>query len=317
MLTGDDGSGNSTATTTVHNKVLRNEFLDNGDGLELTRGAAFNLIAHNVFRATIDTQEPSQGIEILLGHDNVLVHNRFEGYSDGVQINAGHRNYVGDNVFTNNTFGLSLSGSGNIIDRNTIFGNAVGIAVRPAEQMTVARISRNAIYRNGQEIERCWSGGSCDPKLRKGGIVFGLPSGGHASYVGKRGTGVNPDPARLAKICPDGAPNCQGAPNHGLHAPILESVRSSGARLTVQGHLQGKPRSRYSVEVFANHKGSEAEGEIFLGEVVTTTNADGRAAFSLTADASIPGGVPSTFTATVTSSDGATSEFSRPVTASK
>ena len=42
MLTGDDGSGNPTAGTTVHNKVLRNVFVDNGDGLELTRGAAFN-----------------------------------------------------------------------------------------------------------------------------------------------------------------------------------------------------------------------------------------------------------------------------------
>src|SRR5260370_42026593 len=34
MLTGDDGSGNPTATTTLHNKVIRNEFVDNGDGLE-------------------------------------------------------------------------------------------------------------------------------------------------------------------------------------------------------------------------------------------------------------------------------------------
>jgi 3-dehydroshikimate dehydratase len=29
MLTGDDGSGNATATTTLHNKVIRNEFVDN------------------------------------------------------------------------------------------------------------------------------------------------------------------------------------------------------------------------------------------------------------------------------------------------
>jgi 3-dehydroshikimate dehydratase len=102
MLTGDDGSSNPTATTTLHNKVIRNEFVDNGDGLELTRGAAFNLVADNVFRATINGQEPSQGIEILLGHDNVLVRNRFEGYSDGIQVNGGNRNYIGANVFTNN-----------------------------------------------------------------------------------------------------------------------------------------------------------------------------------------------------------------------
>jgi 3-dehydroshikimate dehydratase len=59
----------------------------------------------------------------------VLVRNRFEGYSDGVQMNGGNRNYIGANVFTNNALGLSLSGSGNIIDGNNIFGNAVGVAV--------------------------------------------------------------------------------------------------------------------------------------------------------------------------------------------
>src|SRR6266851_4320135 len=132
MLTGDDGTGNPTATTTLHNKVLRNEFLDNGDGLELTRGAAFNLIAGNIFRSTAANPEPSQGIEILLGNDNVVVSNRFEGYSDGLQINWGQRNYIAANIFTDNTFGLSLSGSGNSIDGNVISGNAVGIAVRPA-----------------------------------------------------------------------------------------------------------------------------------------------------------------------------------------
>src|SRR5262249_38299620 len=146
MLTGDDGNGNPTATGTVHNKVQRNQFLDNGDGLELTRGAAFNLVADNVFRSTAANPEPSQGIEILLGNDNVVVSNRFERYSDGLQINWGHRNYIAANIFTNNAFGLSLSGAGNSIDGNVISGNAVGIAVRPAADMTMASISHNAIY---------------------------------------------------------------------------------------------------------------------------------------------------------------------------
>src|SRR5215468_11007708 len=104
--------------------------LDNGDGLELTRGAAFNLVADNVFRSTDANPEPSQGIEILLGNDNTVVSNRFEGYSDGLQINWGYRNYIAANIFTNNTFGLSLSGAGNIIDGNVIYGNTVGIAAR-------------------------------------------------------------------------------------------------------------------------------------------------------------------------------------------
>ena len=313
MLTGDDGSGNPTATTTLHNKVIRNEFVDNGDGLELTRGAAFNLVADNVFRATINGQEPSQGIEILLGHDNVLVRNRFEGYSDGIQVNGGNRNYIGANVFTNNALGLSLSGSGNIIDGNTIFGNAVGVAVRPAAAMTMARITRNSIYDNGQAIERCWTGGSCDPTLRKGGIVFGVPGPEHERYVGKRGGGVIVDPAKLVKICPDGAPDCQGPPNGGIAAPVLDSVSKSGAQLNLQGHLQGKARSRFIVELFANQRPGSVEGETFLADVVTTTDDGGHAKFSAVVDGSVPGGMPSNFTATTTSSDGATSELSQPV----
>jgi 3-dehydroshikimate dehydratase len=317
MLTGDDGNGNPTATTTVHNKVLRNEFLDNGDGLELTRGAAFNLVADNVFRSTDANPEPSQGIEILLGNDNTVVSNRFEGYSDGLQINWGHRNYIAANIFTNNTFGLSLSGAGNIIDGNVIYGNAVGIAVRSAPDMTMARISRNAIYGNGQKIERCFAGGSCDPDIRKGGVVFGLPSGEHQRFVGKRGIGVAPAPASLANICPDGAPNCQMPPNDGLAAPTLERARKNANGLTVQGVLRGQPMSRLTVEVFGNRTSGSGEGEIFLGDVVTTSDAEGNGKFSLTVDAFKLPAVPLSFTATVTSADGATSELSQPLTLSE
>jgi 3-dehydroshikimate dehydratase len=313
MLTGDDGNGNPTATTTLHNKVLRNEFIDNGDGLELTRGAAFNLVADNVFHATSNAQEPSQGIEILLGHDNVLVRNRFEGYSDGIQVNGGNRNFIGANVFANNALGLSLSGNGNIIDGNTIFGNAVGVAVRPATAMTIARITRNAIYGNGQAVERCWTGGSCDPHLRKGGIVLGVPAPEHERYVGKRGGGVIVDQAKLAKICPDGAPDCQGPPNGGIAAPVLDGVRKNGVQLVIQGHLQAKPLARYTVELYANQRPGRAEGETFLADLATATDSAGLARFSAVVDDPAPTGTPSTFTATSTSSDGATSEFSEPV----
>jgi 3-dehydroshikimate dehydratase len=317
MLTGDDGNGNSTATTTRHNKLQRNEFLDNGDGLELTRGAAFNLVADNVFRSTDANPEPSQGIEILLANDNTVVSNRFEGYSDGLQINWGHRNYIAANIFTNNTFGLSLSGAGNVIAGNVIYGNAVGIAVRPAPDMTMAWISRNAIYGNGQKIERCFAGGSCDPDVRKGGIVFGLPSGEHERYVGKRGIGVAPAPGSLAKICPDGAPNCQAPPNGGLAAPTLERARKGANGVTVQGALRGKPLSRFTVEVFGNRASGSSEGEIFLGDVVATSDAEGNGKFSLAVDASKLAALPVSFTATLTSPDGATSEFSKPITLSE
>ncbi len=73
MPTGDDGKGNPTSTTTNNKKVLNNLFVDNGDGLELTRGAAFNLVANNLFTSTKPTQSRSQGIEFLWGNDNAVV----------------------------------------------------------------------------------------------------------------------------------------------------------------------------------------------------------------------------------------------------
>jgi 3-dehydroshikimate dehydratase len=185
--------------------------------------------------------------------------------------------------------------------------------VRPAASMPVVRITRNSIYGNGQAIERCWSGGSCDPQLRKGGIVFGVPSGEHERYVGKRGGGVTVDPAKLAKICPDGAPNCQGPPNGGIAAPVLERVSKSGTDLIVRGRLQGAASSRFTIEIFGNRQAGGTEGEMFLGEAVAASDANGQASFSLTVDGSGLAAIPASFTATATSSNGATSEFSQPV----
>ena len=106
-------------------------------------------------------------------------------------------------------------------------------------------------------------------------------------------------------------------PNGGLAAPTLESARKSAKEVTVQGRLRGKPLSRFTVEVFGNRAPGSGEGELFLGDVVTTSDADGNGKFSLTVDAAKLGAMPASFTATLTSSDGATSEFSKPVVLSE
>ena len=92
-------------------------------------------------------------------------------------------------------------------------------------------------------------------------------------------------------------------------------MRKSGTQLAVQGRLRGTPRSRFTVEVFGNRDKGGAEGEIFLGEAMATTDADGGGIFALTVDA--PAALPASFTATVTSSEGATSELSAPVALSE
>lgn len=315
MLTGDDGKGGSTATTTIHNKILRNLFVDNGDGMELTRGAAFNLVADNIFRSTPANAEPSQGIEILLGNDNVVMRNHFEGYSDGIQINAGHRNDLSYNNFTDNTFGVSLTGNGNVIANNDFQGNAVAIAVRPAALGTNSRISRNRMSGNGVKIERCRAGGSCDPNLRRGAIVFGLPGLEHAAYIGRRGIGLSPDPATLFRICPDGAPTCQQAPNSGLVAPVLERVAAHAkGGLLVRGRVQSVPNMLYTIEVFGNASPASTEAEFYLGDTTVVTDSDGKARFSVVIDAKSGNGkILRSFTSTATSAGGATSPIGSPL----
>jgi 3-dehydroshikimate dehydratase len=167
-----------------------------------------------------------------------------------------------------------------------------------------------ATHANGKEVLRCWSGGSCDPQLRRGGIIYGIPAQEHAAYVGERGGGVPVDPLKLTRICPVGEPNCQGPPNHGIAAPVIEKVVRSDTKLTAMGRVQMSVPLGTTIELFGNRNTGDTEGEMFLGE--TRIAASGQSTFTITVDAPT-GSVPTGFTATVTTTDGATSEFSRPV----
>ncbi|HYQ24891.1 right-handed parallel beta-helix repeat-containing protein [Stenotrophomonas sp.] len=314
MLTGDDGKGQSTATTTVHNRIVRNEFLDNGDGLELTRGAAWNLVADNLFQSTRANPEPSQGIEILWGNDNSVVHNRFVDYSDGLQINWGNRNYIAANTFTGNSLGLSITGSGNVVDGNTITGNGIGIGVRPQPVSAPNRFTANRIFGNGLPIERCEAGGACVKGQPRGAIVFGVPGLEHASFVGSRGRGVDNDPSKRARICTAaGQANCQPLPNLGQAAPQLTAVQGKGAQRQLNGRFQGVPDSRYQVEVFGNRAANGSEAELVLGSVEARTDAQGQGSFTFPLGAGADAAAAGSLTATVTSAQGATSPLSAPL----
>ncbi|MNJ13344.1 NosD domain-containing protein [Pseudomonas sp. JV241A] len=308
MLTGDDGQGNPTATTTNNNKVLRNQLIDNGDGLELTRGAAFNLVADNLFRSTEANPEPSQGIEILWGNDNSVVRNRFENYSDGLQINWGQRNYLAANTFTGNSIGVSVSGAGNILDGNLIHGNRIGVALRPEPTTTSNRLSANRIWDNGKDIRRCQAGGSCIAEQRTGAIVFGVPALEHAIYEGSRGIGVDQSANNRAIICDAKAPveGCQPLPNRNQPAPQLTELKDG----RLSGTVHAEPHSLLRVEVFANGQAAGREAEQYLGEVMVPTDARGEGHFDYRLEQAQRFGA---FTATVTRTDGATSPLSQPL----
>jgi 3-dehydroshikimate dehydratase len=81
----------------------------------------------------------------------------------------------------------------------------------------------------------------------------------------------------------------------------------------VSGRLQEDAPRRFVVELFGNVQARGSEGETFLGRVVVQTGADGAATFSLPIDRARNAPALATLTATVTSADGATSEFSTPL----
>jgi hypothetical protein len=90
-------------------------------------------------------------------------------------------------------------------------------------------------------------------------------------------------------------------------------VQRRGSEVLVQGHVQGAPSSRFTIEVFANRQAGVEEGEIFLADTSVASDAVGRATFSLTIPVTLHSALPPSFTATATSSEGGTSEFSKPV----
>ncbi|WP_147675801.1 NosD domain-containing protein [Xanthomonas massiliensis] len=328
MLTGDDGKGNSTAATTVHNKILRNVFVDNGDAMEATRGSAFNLIADNFITSSDkNNKEPSQGLEILWGNDNAIVHNHFENMSDGVQLNWGNRNFISGNTFNGLSSAVTLSGTGNIVSGNVMHDNRVAVSVRPQAAPgpngtygknrvlgpAVNTITANAMYDNGKDVKRCFAGGACLPD-QHGAIVFNVPGLEHGQYVGDRGGGIESDPAKLEKICAlDGnVADCEPTPNYGQAAPVLTSARRVGKGARLEGTFSGQPSTLYRVEVFANSRPGEDEAERYLGYVNVPVDAQGQARFVYEVPAGEAGGIAN-LTATLTTVDGATSVLSKPV----
>ncbi|KAA8734455.1 3-dehydroshikimate dehydratase [Acinetobacter qingfengensis] len=305
MITGDDGQGNPTSTTTNNNKVIDNLFIDNGDGLELTRGAAFNLVANNYFTSTKENPEPSQGIEILWGNDNAIIGNKFENYSDGLQINWGKRNYIAYNELSKNSIGFNLTGDGNILDSNKIHDNRIGIAIR-SEKEANARITltKNQIWNNAKNIKRCEAGGSCVENQRLGAIVFAVPALEHVGFVGSRGGGVEIPLEKQQKTCStEGQGDCNAIPNQNIRPPVL-SLRGS----IVQIHISGQPQQNYHVEIFANDVRQGNEAQKYLGTVKVSTDAQGKGLVQWRATVA-----KGALTATVTDYLGATSELSQPL----
>ncbi|MNE93081.1 3-dehydroshikimate dehydratase [compost metagenome] len=99
---------------------------------------------------------------------------------------------------------------------------------------------------------------------------------------------------------------CQPLPNHNQQAPRLIALDGN----VLRGEVQGPASSLLRVEVFGNADVSATEAQQYLGEVLVNSDGNGQARFAQVLDNA--GGLHS-FTATVTTADGATSQLSQPL----
>jgi hypothetical protein len=97
--------------------------------------------------------------------------------------------------------------------------------------------------------------------------------------------------------------------NHNQAAPVLILAVTDSTTTTVQGTLTSSPNATFAIELFANtvcDPSGYGQGEQFLASFSLTTDAAGHASFTYTT-----GVIPGEFmTATATSADGNTSQFS-------
>ncbi len=94
--------------------------------------------------------------------------------------------------------------------------------------------------------------------------------------------------------------------------PVLQLALSTASTLRVVGSLNSTPSSSFALEFFASPQCDSSgfgEGQLYVGSMAVSTNANGDASFDVTLNASVPAGWSVTSTAKNTTS-GSCSEFS-------
>ena len=250
------------------------------------------------------------------------------GYVAGILDNGGGRNVIGGtnagagNVISGNRFsGVLLIGAGtNIIQGNYIgtdptgthpLGNGnYGISIEGSSGNLVGGFdaaARNVISANGYDGSYpgvvIWD--SNDRPL--GNAILGN------NIFGNAGLGI--DLLAPPGVTDNDPGDADEGPNHLQNFPVL-TFAGSGSNTVVNGTLNSRPNTTYRLEFFASAATDPTgfgEGETFIGATDVTTDGNGNANFTFLRVIPLP--VGQFITATATSPNGDTSEFSqaRPV----
>jgi len=293
LFTGDDGKGGST-NRSFNNRLFNSAFVDNGTGVALTRGTRDSIVQGATISLTQALPEAA-AVEFSSGDNNAAIGNTFSKFAGRAVAISGNHYTIRDNKFVDNK-GIAMRASGKdlLILGNTFLDNGgVALTVSGAG----ARVQENVISGSGGQGVLVAGGGVT---LSRNSIFNNGRLGIDAATAAAAGSAV-----RL--------PNC----------PQLSATSKWGAEgLVLNGTLVASPNQAYAIEVFGSraadhHTGDEkgwGEGERYLGTRRVTTDAAGKAEFSIPVNLTDPfsnGQGTGYFTATATDANGSTSKFSR------
>jgi CSLREA domain-containing protein len=256
-------SGGNANTIGGATAAARNVIGFNTDGIEIDDGSEANIIQGNFAGVGADGVTPAGNTlhGIALRSDDNLSPPLGPGQANEPATSG---NIIGLNPNTN------FSGLGNLVEFNgsagiAIFGNPLPNNATPI-QNTGNSILGNSIFENGRNY------------LTAPGIDLST------AFVYPKDDGVTANDSKGHGAAND--------PNNFQNFPVLTSVTLVSGGIQITGTLTQSvsPNVTYRIEFFASNSdpiGLPAEGQTFLGATSVTTDATGKASFSVTLNVSL------------------------------
>jgi hypothetical protein len=316
---GSGGHANRIQGNYIGTDITGTHALGNDDGVTITAGAdnviggteagAGNLISGNRSTgvAVLDNQIGNVIQGNLIGTDatgTLPLGNGFRGvYLSGSSNNliGGTEPGAGNVISANAWYGIYIGSYSGGNDGNLVQGNLIGTDVSGTQPLGNGHDGVH-IYRDSNNTIGGEAPGAGNTIAFNGGDGVLVDQGTGNALLGN---------ALFANVHL-GIELLNGA-NHRQVAPVITSATTDGTSTTVSGTLTSTPNTTFTLEIFANHPAdpSGLEGELFLGSVLVTTDADGNASFTVTfATAIDPGWFLS---ALATDNANNTSAFSAPM----
>lgn len=272
-----------------------------GNGITITSGQVIssqNLIIGN-FIGTDPTGQVARG-----------------NLGNGIQVTNG----------TQNTIGGSAAGQRNVISGNGSGGIQIG--VNGSQQAQNTQVLGNLIGTNSTGLAALANHGNGITIFSSNNTIGGFGAGTGNTVASNTQSGVLVNAGSGNAILGNAIFNntfngisLQVSGNANAQAPQLGyaivTTGSGSSQVTVGGLLNAQPNGTFNVQIFASLGNvTPGQGQIFVGNVVVTTNNSGSVIFTLSGW-TIPSGAGTTFTATATNqANNNTSEFSNAVSAS-